>query len=49
MTDSFNADGTAKGYLIGKRAPKENAQVTLTYGKQDEFDAMCHARSGKSF
>jgi hypothetical protein len=46
LADSFRADGSAKGYLQGPRAPKENAQVTLRYGKQSEFEAMC--RGGQS-
>jgi hypothetical protein len=46
LADSFRADGSAKGYLQGPRAPKENAQVTIRYGKQSEFEGMC--RGGQS-
>jgi hypothetical protein len=46
LADSFRADGSPKGYLQGPRAPKENAQVTLRYGKHSEFEATC--RGGPS-
>jgi len=41
LADSFRADGSPKGFAQGLRAPKENAVVTLRYGKQSEFEAVC--------
>jgi hypothetical protein len=42
LADSFRADGSPKGFAQGLRAPAENAQVSLRYGKQSEFEATCH-------
>jgi len=42
LADSFRADGSPKGFAQGSRAPAESAQVGLQYGKQSEFEALCH-------
>jgi hypothetical protein len=49
MAMSFYEHGGAKGYGVGRTADKENAQVTLQYGKENEFNALCHSSDGNSF
>jgi hypothetical protein len=46
LASSFRADGSPKGFEQGLRAPQENAQLTLRYGKQIDFEALC--RGGQS-
>lgn len=46
LASSFRADGSPKGFAQGLRAPQENAQLTLRYGKQIDFEALC--RGGQS-
>jgi len=49
LAESFAADGTARGYLQGKNAPKENATLRLRYAPASEFPTVCGGKGASSF
>jgi hypothetical protein len=41
LASGFNQDGSPRGVGVGTYGPKEKADVTLEYGGQSDFEAIC--------
>jgi hypothetical protein len=41
LAAGFNQDGSPRGVGVGMYGPKEKADVTLEYGSQSDFEALC--------
>jgi hypothetical protein len=49
MAMSFAANGSAKGYLIGRNAPTEDTTGRLRYATESEFASVCGEKAKSSF